>query len=398
VRARVAGQLGLGTAVLAMLAAAASVAAQTPDTSPAQPTALLVSRLLDPTTGTYRRDVVVRIDSGRVTAVVPQRDYRRGTERVIDVTGLTVLPGLIDAHVHLALAGTPRENAMATLRSGFTTVADLGEVDTRILELRDSIAAGTVPGPNVLAAGLWIGRSGGICEFGGIGVKGDTAAYRARVRENLAAGADLIKVCVSKWLLAAYRHPDQYEIDDAALGVVVDEAHRGGRKVIAHDLSLAGVRTAVRVGVDGFAHGALVDSAAALEMRRRGVFMIPTLLTLAGPASGDAGRALTEGVLLAQRLGVPIVFGTDAGVLAHGENAREAEVLVKAGIPALTAVQAMTVTAARALGIEDRAGRVIVGHPADIIAVEGDPLADITALQRVRFVIRGGRVYRERGS
>jgi imidazolonepropionase-like amidohydrolase len=269
-------------------------------------------------------------------------------------------------------------------------------VNADILRLRDSIAAGIVPGPNVLAAGLWIGRGGGICEFGGIGVKGDTAAYRARVRENLAAGADLIKVCVSKWLTAAFEHPDQYEIDDAALGVVVDEAHRGGRKVVAHDLSLAGVRTALRLGVDGFAHGALVDSAAALEMKARGAFMIPTLLTLTGSAPGDAGRVLADRVRLAYELGVPIVFGTDAGVLAHGDNAQEAEALVRAGLPPSAVLQAMTVNAAKALGIADRAGEVRPGLPADLVAVDGDPLADVSALRRVRFVMRGGRVHRER--
>jgi imidazolonepropionase-like amidohydrolase len=177
---------------------------------------------------------------------------------------------------------------------------------------------------------------------------------------------------------------------------VVDEAHRGGRKVVAHDLSLAGVRTALRLGVDGFAHGALIDSAAGLELKRRGAFMISTLLTLAGPTPNEAGRALAASVRLSYALGVPIVFGTDAGVLPHGDNAQEADALVRAGLPTSAVLQAMTIAAAKALGIADRAGEVRPGLPADLVAVEGDPLSDIAALQRVRFVMRGGRVHRER--
>ena len=163
--------------------------------------------------------------------------------------------------------------------------------------------------------------------------------------------------------------------------------------MIAHDLSAAGVRAALAAGVDGLAHGALVDSAIAKDMKNRGMFMMPTLASLTGATPGAAEAALVRSVKIAYDLGVPIVFGTDAGVLPHGSNAQEFSSLVKAGVSPLDAIRAATVRAAQAFGLK-MVGIVAPGAQADIIAVEGDPLLDLGALSRVKFVVRAGRVIR----
>jgi imidazolonepropionase-like amidohydrolase len=373
-------------ACLALLASALSAQSRT---------AIFAGRLLDVPAGTYRDNVVIVVDGDRIASIGPRADFQARGERMVDLSTATVLPGLIDAHVHLAIRGDRNANALTTLRAGFTTVVDLGDVEPGVLRLRDSINAGTVVGPRILGAGLWVGTGGGICEFGGIGVKGDSTAFAARVRENVAHGADVIKVCVSMWLPAAFARPDAYEIADANLRAVVGAAHAAKRKVVAHDLSAGGVRAALAAGVDGLAHGAIIDSSLALQLKARGMFMTPTLTTLANEGARPAEAALIESVARAARLGVPIVFGTDAGVLEHGANAREFVSLVKAGLSPLAAIRAATTSAAAAFGISDQAGVVAVGRRADIIAVTGDPLADVSALQRVRFVMRGGRVIRD---
>jgi len=369
------------------------VASLTPAHPPAARTAILAGRMLDVRAGRYRDSVVIFVDSGRISEIRPLSGFRKADEVVIDLSNATVLPGLIDAHVHFALAGAPKANAVATLRAGFTTVADLGSVNQRILRIRDSINAGALTGPRILGAGLWIGRAEGICEFGGIGVRGGAEAYRARVRENVAAGADVIKVCVSTWLADAFEHPERYEISDDALAATIDEAHRSRRKIIAHDLSNGGVQAALKLGIDGFAHGAIVDSAVAAEMARRGVFMIPTLASLA-PSSSPAELTLRQSVARAHRLGVRMVFGTDAGVIPHGSNAQEFAALVGAGLSPLEAIRSATINAAEVLGIGGEAGTIEPGRVADIVAVSGDPLADVRLLERVQFVMKGGQVVR----
>ena len=356
----------------------------------AQRTMIRAGRLLDVRTGQVARNMTITVEHGRIVSV--NRAVPAPGDSVVDLAGLTVLPGLIDAHVHLTIGGTPRDNALADLRAGFTTVVDLGARGTRLLQIRDSINAGLIPGPRVLAAGMWIGRKDGVCEFNGIGIAGGVEAFRARVRENVSAGADLIKVCVSGWPADAFARPIEYEMPDSVLAAVVYEARRMGRKVIAHDISLAGVHAALRASVDGFAHAAYVDTATAAEMRTRGVFVIPTLASLVGEDTSPASRALAAAVRMLYDARVRLVFGTDAGVLPHGQNAKEFVALTAAGIPAWAQVQSATTGAAQALGIADSLGAIAPGMAADIIAVDGDPLADVTALQRVVFVMSRGRV------
>lgn len=284
------------------------------------------------------------------------------------------------------------QTALADLRAGFTTVVDLGARTLRLLRIRDSINAGTIPGPCVLAAGMWVGIKGGVCEFNGLGIEGTADAFRARIRENVQGGADLIKLCVSSWPNEAYSSPQKYELSDDVLLAAVDESRKAGKLVIAHDISLAGVQAALRAGVQGFAHTPYFDSAIARELRVRNAFIIPTIASLTGDDTTAASRDLVRSLALAYRVGVMLVFGTDAGVLPHGRNAEEFAALAKAGISSLDAIRAAKVNAARAFGLSDSLGQIARGMAADIIAVEGNPLDDPSALQRPRFVMARGRV------
>jgi imidazolonepropionase-like amidohydrolase len=357
----------------------------------AQRTVIRAGRLLDPVTGSVSRDQYIVIERGRITAVSGTRQAAAG-DSLVDLSGFTVLPGLIDAHVHLAIGGPPRRSALADLQAGFTTVVDLGDRTTRILRIRDSIDTGQMPGPRVLAAGIWVGRKDGVCEFNGIGLSGGADAYRQRVRENVNAGANLTKACVTGWPGDAYAHPESYEMPDSILAAVVDESRRLGRIVIAHDISVGGVRAAQRAGVKGLAHAAYLDSASARSVKESGMFLIPTLASLTGGDTSAAARALVSATGVVYRAGVPLVFGTDGGVLPHGQGAQEFSALVAAGIPPIDAIRSATSGAAKALGLSDSLGVVAPGMVADLIAVEGDPVADVASLGRVRFVMRGGRV------
>jgi len=361
------------------------------DNAQAQRVIIRAGRLVDVRTGQSMRDATIVVNDGKISSVGPAVAAAAG-DSVIDLSRYTVLPGLIDAHVHLGIGGTPRDNALADLRAGFTTVVDLGARTTRLLQIRDSINAGMIPGPRVLAAGIWIGRKDGVCEFSGIGIAGGAEGFRARVRENVAAGADVIKACVSGWPPAAFAKPDEYELPDSVIVAIVEEARRRNRKVIAHDISLAGVQAAIRAGVHGLAHAAYIDAATAERMRANGTFMIPTLASLVGDDTSPGSQALVDAVRRAHNAGVQLVFGTDGGVLPHGRNAQEFVALARAGVSALDMLRAATVNAAAALGIADSVGVIAPGKVADLIAVEGDPLNDLTAFQRIRFVMVRGRV------
>lgn len=374
------------------LAAALGLVALMPQ-SPAV-VAVRADRLLDVSNGVVRQRITVLIRGDRIAAVGPSDSIRvpPGTEEIV-VSGLTLLPGLIDGHVHLTLPGSPDSAAAAEVQAGFTTVQDLGAVDTTVFALRRRVAAGAVSGPRIVAAGLWIGVSGGTCDFNGIGVRG-ADAFRARVRHQVALGADVIKVCVTSWVAPAFREPQRYEISDEELGAAITEAHQLHRKVVVHAISEGGVRAAVRLGADAIVHSAFVDDSTAEVMRRRRVFMLPTLYSFAPRRGTPAMDSLFARMAVLMRRGIPVAFGTDAGVFPHGENAREFAALVRLGLTPLEAIQSATVGAADLLGWSERVGRVAPGMYADLIAVDGDPLVDITALERVRFVMLGGRVVR----
>jgi imidazolonepropionase-like amidohydrolase len=357
--------------------------------------ALHAGRVLHPVSGHYTQATTILVRDGRITAVMPTDQYRPGTaDTVVDLRGFTVLPGLIDGHVHLAIGNGVVASAVADLNAGFTTVVDMGARTHRLLQLRDSINRGQLAGPRVLAAGIWVGVKGGVCEFNGIGIAGGVDEFRARIRSNAQAGAEVAKLCVTGWPAEAYANPTKYELSDEIIRASIAEAHAAHQIAVAHDLSLGGARAAVAAGIDGLVHAAYIDSAAAAQMRDRHVFMIPTLASLTANDTSAPARALVSAVRLANQSGVTIVFGTDGGVLPHGRNAEEFRSLVAAGLSPLEAIRAATINAAAAFRLRDSVGTITPGMVADIIAVRGDPLADVGPLLGPVFVMSRGRIVR----
>ena len=351
-------------------------------------------RLLDVRRGVLVPQAVVVVEGGRISAVGDAAGVRIPTgAEVVDLGDVTLLPGLIDTHVHLTLGGAADSNARATLLAGFTTVQDLGALGYANLALRDAVNRGDIVGPRIVSAGLWLGVSGGTCDFGGIGVRGPEAFAR-RVREDIAHGADVIQLCVTGWVDDAFANPNRYEISDSELVATIREARAGRKRVIVHAISEAGVRVAVAAGADAVAHGNFADSATLASMVQRRVWAIPTLHSFSRDSTSAHVRALFSHMANAFRRGVPVAFGTDAGVIRHGRNAREFGHLVRLGMPALEAIRAATLNAAELLGKADSLGAVEVGKVADLVAVSGNPLDDIATLEHIVFVMRDGRIVR----
>ena len=302
----------------------------------------------------------------------------------------TLLPGLIDAHVHLLLGGTPEANARATLKAGFTTVQDLGALNYANIKIRNSIREGKVPGPTVVASGPWLGVSGGTCDFQGIGVKGPEA-FRARVKKDVDEGADVIKVCASGWLAQAAERPDSIEISEEELRAAIDEAHALKRRVAVHAISERAIALSVTHGADVIVHGGFTARESVAAMAQRRVFQTPTLFSLKANVAATVYDKLQKHLGAAFREGLPIAFGTDAGVIRHGQNAKEFIELAGMGLKPIEVIRTATVEAAKAVGLPDQIGVLKPGAAADIIAVEGNPLDDLTALQKVKFVMKAGK-------
>lgn len=350
----------------------------------------------------------------------------------------TVLPGLIDSHTHLGSDRAGNEglaaamtdslplgafetqwNGMKTLRAGFTTVRNLGDDDGKTLALRDAIKRGWTMGPRIIDAGQSISTTGGHMDdrvgiadelhpmIGTENLCDGVDDCRRAVRRQVGRGADVIKIATTGGVNSGTGLATRMFEDEAR--ALIDTAHAYGRKVAVHAHGLDGIKLAVRLGADSIDHGTMLDEETARLMRQNGTFYVPTLSTVNGyierlaanpnaypPAVlaqiqwriGVTGRSLQ----LAVPAGVRIAYGTDAGVSKHGRNADEFEMLVRFGMTPTQALQAATVNAAALLGLESEIGTIEVGKSADIIAVDGDPLADVTVLKAMRFVMARGNV------
>ncbi len=417
--------------ILASLFVSALASAQEPSSGRVM---VHAGKLLDVRSGKTLTDQAIVIEGGKIVSVGPFSQAKRVSgDRLIDLSTATVLPGLTDAHTHLT--GNPQDagpqalgislpratltgarNARVTLEAGFTTVRNVGAEGYSDVALRDAIDAGDVPGPRMLVSGPPLGITGGHCDenflpfdfhYSAEGVADGVEGVQHKVRETIKYGADLIKICATGGVLSHGDNPQasQYTLEE--MKAIVADAHRLGRKVAAHAHGAQGILWASQAGVDSIEHGSYIDDAAIAEMKKDGTYLVPTLYLAdwflehaeqvhVPPEMIAKGRtvmaAARKNVAQAFASGVKVAFGTDAAVYPHGLNAHEFAVMVKLGMSPLQSIQAATINAADLLGWSDKIGAIEPGKWGDIIAVDGDPLQDVTTLEHVKFVMKGGDV------
>jgi len=428
---------------LAIMGASAAQAQQAAPAAavlaPQTMTFVQVGRLLaDPSTGRVLRDKTLVIEGNRILEI---RDGFVGDGQVVDLRDRFVLPGLIDSHVHLTGESSPTSrldtvtqsnadqamiavrNARRTLNAGFTTVADLGAANEAIFSVREAVRRGDVVGPRIIASGDAVSVHGGHGDANGYrddvlhllsaesvcsGAEDCMRAVRLQVR----AGADVIKITATGGVLSNTAAGLGQQFSQDELAAIVGAAHRMGRKVTAHAHGVDGINAFLKAGGNSIEHGTYLDDESIRLFKQNGAYLVPTLMAgdfVARIASGpnnfftpaqtakalEAGPKMLDMTRRAHAGGVAIAFGTDTGVSAHGDNAQEFALLVRAGMSPLAAIQSATVVAAQHLNIADQAGRLAPGMPADLIAVSGDPLTDVTELERVGFVMKSGKVFRQ---
>jgi imidazolonepropionase-like amidohydrolase len=398
--------------------------------------AVKAGRLLDVRSGNYLSQQLILIEAGKIREVGDERDlepHLSSSAKIIDLSAYTVLPGMIDAHTHLTFdpesqgyrglgISIPREaligarNARVTLQAGFTTVRNVGAGGYSDLALRDAINAGDVPGPRMVAAGPALGITGGHCDnnllapqyhFFDLGVADGVSAVMAKVRENVKYGSDVIKFCATGGVLSKGDSPEREQYSPEEMHALIQEAHRLGRKTAAHAHGAQGIKDAVLAGVDSIEHGSFINEEDIQLMKEHGTYLVPTLYLSDWFLANYQKLGLTEDMVEKARFvmpaarqnvarafheGVKVAFGTDAAVFPHGLNAHEFAVMVKLGMTPLGAIQAATINAADLLGWSDRVGSLETGRFADLVAVEGDPLKDVTILENVKIVMKGGEV------
>ncbi len=403
----------------------------------AAPGAVHCGKLLDVKSGKLLTDQVIAFDaSGIITSVGPASSpMASGGATIVDLPSATCLPGLIDVHTHLTSdpsasgyqglgISVPREaitgvkNARLTLHAGFTTVRNVGAGNYTDVALRDGINDGDVEGPRMLVSGPPLGITGGHCDnnllpfefhFKESGVADGPWEARAKVRETIKYGADVIKICASGGVLSKGDQPGtpQYTLEE--MQAIAEEAHKLGRKVAAHAHGTQSIKDAIRAGIDSIEHSSLIDDEGIALAKQHGTYLVFDIynddyILQEGAKVGmlpesiekekKIGRLQRENFRHAWQSGAKIAFGTDAGVYPHGDNAKQFAKMVEWGMKPLDAIQAATIKAADLISWGEKVGAIETGHYADIIAVSGDPTSDVRTLESVKFVMKGGTAVR----
>jgi len=399
-------------------------------------TYIKAGQLIDVIDGETRSDQVIIVQGDRIVRVANAADVQISVDaQLIDLSGHTVLPGLIDMHDHLTGdhrfhgykglgISLPREtlygvlNARITLNAGFTTVRNVGASGYSDVALRDAINDGEIDGPRIRVSGPPLGITGGHCDNNllppeyrdkGEAVADGPWAVRAKVREVIKYGADLIKFCATGGVLSKGDSVggQQYTLEE--MQALVDEAHQHERKVAAHAHGADGIKAAIIAGVDSIEHSSLIDDEGIQLAKKHGTFLVmdiynDTFILEHGASVGmlpeslekerQIGQLQRDNFRKAFQAGVRMAFGSDGAVYPHGDNGKQFRYMVEYGMTPMQAIQAATVHAAELIGWPDTVGAIDAGRFADIIAVEGDPLDDVSLLEDVRFVMKGGKIYK----
>lgn len=400
----------------------------------ADPVYIKAGKLLNPVNGGVSNNALITIENERVTSIEGSYDDIPEGAEVIDLSDRYVLPGLMDMHTHVVghldtyfFAGyfqSPYRatiggvvNAEKTLLAGFTTIRNVGAADYQDVALRDAIDAGEIPGPRMAASGPSLSITGGHGDNNSLnhtfneradGVADGPWAVRTQVREHVKYGTDLIKFTATGGVFSKGTIPGQTQYTLEEMQALVDEAHSHGRKVAAHAHGTEGIKRAITAGVDSVEHASYLDDEAIAMAKKNGTYfamdIYNTEYTLAeGEANGvpeeninkdrEVGVRQRESFSMAVKAGAKMVYATDSGVYPHGDNAKQFSRMVQFGMTPLQAIQSATIHSADLLGWQDRVGQISPGYFADIIAVEGDPLEDVSVLENVEFVMKGGKIY-----